>query len=202
MPYITPEILSCPGVYPPSEDSELLLKTMEILPKESVLDMGTGTGVLGVHAALRGGIVTAVDVSEKALVCTEKNARLNCVQMTTIKSDLFEKISERFDVVLFNPPYLPNESWSKEDIEDKQWDGGRDGSETLRTFIRELPRHLRGRCYLLFSSLTGGGKEVMESLLKKDFISRQLDKKRLFFEILYVYELIPRYGGIPKPEIL
>jgi len=184
-----PVVIECPEVYPPSEDTLLTLEVIRIQKGEKMLDVGTGTGILGIHAALSGARVTASDVSEKALECAKRNASRNGVEMEFILSDLFDAIKGVFDVVLFNPPYLPEEEWSKRDAGDNQWDGGGDGSETIKRFLSGLPSHLRGRCYLLFSSLTGKGRETVDSLLKDRFSFVLRGEKRLFFETLYVYEI-------------
>jgi len=112
------------GVYPPSEDTELLLESMKIHSGERVLDMGTGSGILAIEAARRGGVVTAADISETALECSQKNAERNGVEIQCILSDLFENVNGAFDVILFNPPYLPKEDWSSREKGDRTWDGG------------------------------------------------------------------------------
>jgi len=178
-----------PGVYPPSEDTQLLLDCIEICEKEWVLDMGTGTGILAIAAAMKGGIVTAADISKDALECAGENAARNGVKLTTIRSDLFDCIQQSYDVIIFNPPYLPSEHWSKKSMKDRQWDGGGDGSDTVKAFLQHLPDHLSGRCYLLFSSITGSGEVTIQHFIKSKFTFKKLGERKLFFETLYVYEL-------------
>lgn len=179
-----------PDVYPPSEDTQLLLDTMRIETGERVLDMGTGSGILAVAAALEGGEVTAVDISPEALACARRNAGTNGVEIAFIESDLFRHVKGSFDVVIFNPPYLPTEEWSNSSKGDQQWDGGGDGVVTIERFLRDLPDHLapEGKCYLLFSSLSGSGEESVRKLMEPVYDWREVGTKRLFFEILYVYE--------------
>jgi release factor glutamine methyltransferase len=195
-----PEIVATDGVYPPSEDSDLLLSAIEIHPDETVLDMGTGSGFLAIESARGGGIVTAVDIAEEAIVCARKNAELNGVDPDVIRflrSDLFAypqlsgDIPERFDVILFNAPYLPTEEWSEDNEGDRTWNGGGDGSETIRRFLEQLPEHIGKRCYLLFSSLSGKGQTTMAELMRGRLLFHEVARKKLFFETLFVYEIFP-----------
>ena len=72
------------------------------------LDVGAGSGLLGIYAARRGCAVTAVDIYPPALEATRANAARNGVSVRTVQSDLFDALPpERFDVVLINPPYYP-----------------------------------------------------------------------------------------------
>lgn len=235
-----PDITVSPGVYPPSEDSDLLLLSMTVKPGECVLDMGAGSGILAIEAARAGGVVTAADISQAAVECTRENARNNGVEVKVVRSDLFSHpdLAGRFDVILFNPPYLPTEEWSTarpgreadagEPLDDRReppmrrgegygerkrhedgrarnreahrgpgldddrvWDGGGDGSEVMERFLRVVPEHLGegGRCYLLFSSLTGGGPRGIQELIRDILVFRLVGEMPLFFERLYVYEL-------------
>ncbi|MBV9578159.1 MAG: methyltransferase, partial [Chloroflexi bacterium] len=71
-----------------------------------VLDLGSGSGACGLAAARRGCQVVAVDINPSAVRCTRVNALLNNLEVDVRQGDLFAPVeSERFDVVLFNPPY-------------------------------------------------------------------------------------------------
>ena len=76
-----------------------------------VLELGTGSGAIGVAAAQCGArSVTVVDVSRRALVTATINARLNGVRVTPRRGDLFAPVAGRqFDLVVSNPPYLPSD---------------------------------------------------------------------------------------------
>src|SRR5579859_7589040 len=78
-------------------------------PDSSVLDLCCGSGVLGIHAALRGaGEVWAVDISRRAVAAARLNARLNGVRVRACRGDLFAAVPGlRFDLIVSNPPYLP-----------------------------------------------------------------------------------------------
>jgi len=78
--------------------------------KQDVLDLGTGSGCIGLTLAkeeprLR---VTASDISPKALDMAQKNAELLDVDVQLLQSDLFQNISGTFDIIVSNPPYIPD----------------------------------------------------------------------------------------------
>jgi release factor glutamine methyltransferase len=86
-------------------------------PGMRVLDMGAGTGIVGLRAAAVGASVVAVDVNPAAARCARINALLNRLEerMAVLDGDLFEPIGDsRFDIVAFNPPFYrgaPRDAW-------------------------------------------------------------------------------------------
>ncbi|NPA86422.1 MAG: methyltransferase [Candidatus Diapherotrites archaeon] len=149
-----------PGVYPPSEDTFFLASRLEEIPLDGarVLDLGTGSGYLAVLAALRGARVTAVDIQPKAILNARLNARLNDVRISTRLSDLFENVRGRFDVVVFNPPYLS--PW--EEVNDPAWDGG---VPTILRFLEEVEEYLApGGRYLLVLEEGPEWEQIKKSL--------------------------------------
>lgn len=72
-----------------------------------VLDVGCGSGVLGIAAARAGATVTAVDINPAAVAVTGANARRNNVAVAALESDLLDAVDgETFDLILVNPPYF------------------------------------------------------------------------------------------------
>jgi len=185
------DISESPDVYIPSDDSYLLLKRIDTSPGKRFLDMGCGTGLIGLHAAKNGAIVTAADINPHAVECTRRNAARNNLRIDTIQSDLFDKVSDSFDVIAFNPPYLPDEARSTSWIE-KSWAGGGEGSEVAVAFLRDAWRHLLpgGDIYLILSSL-GGLMTVLKSA-KERYEAEMLEERHMFFESVYAYRLRPR----------
>jgi release factor glutamine methyltransferase len=163
------------GIYYPREDSQLLANVLEDLDLDgkSVLDMGCGSGFLAVLASKLGGKVTAADISLEAVRQTEKNARTNGQSIRTIRSNLFENINEKYDIVVFNPPYLPETEYH-----DVTYSGGKTGRNIINRFIKEVKNYLRpnGKVYMVISSLTGKD-EVKEAFwrsgLKPEIIKRE-----------------------------
>ncbi|GBE18346.1 MAG TPA: methyltransferase domain-containing protein [Euryarchaeota archaeon] len=157
------KIESCGGVYAPAEDSFLLAESIGAQPDDSVLDMGCGSGFLGLIAAKTARWVLSVDISDSARECALENARLNCVENLEVrKSDLFSNVSETFDLIVFNPPYLPTEEGEPLDDVSLAWDGGRSGRVVIDRFLAGLSGHLNpgGRVVTLGSSLSDFEKTI------------------------------------------
>jgi release factor glutamine methyltransferase len=178
-------------VYNPSDDSYLLLKVVEVSPDGSLLEVGTGTGLVAVHAAKLGAKVTAVDINPHAVDCAKRNAARNNVRLEIVHGDLFDKIPGSFDVIAFNPPYLPGKATSTTWIE-KAWSGGEEGSEVAVRFLRDAWRHLNpgGRIYIILSSV-GGLMSVLKAA-KERYSAEMLIEQHMFFESIFAYKLEPR----------
>jgi release factor glutamine methyltransferase len=173
-------------VYNPNDDSYMLLKIVEVARDEAFLEIGSGTGLIAIHAAKMGAKVTATDVNPHAVELTRRNATRNQAHIQVLQSDLFEKVNGYFDVIAFNPPYLPGDSNSTSWIE-RSWSGGGKGSEVSVSFLDQAWRHLTpgGRIYMVLSSLTG-----LTSVLKaakERYESEMLKEERMFFESLFAY---------------
>ncbi|MEM4263160.1 MAG: methyltransferase [Thermoplasmata archaeon] len=184
-------IIECDeNVYEPAEDTYLLIESLEVRRGERVLEIGSGTGIVSLHCAKAGADVTATDISEDAVRLTESNASRNMLHLKVLKSDLFEGIEGQFDLIVFNPPYLPEDA-----REDARWSGGPAGLEIIGLFLRHANEHLRndGRIVLILSSLTSLG-EFNGILDELGFASRTVREKELFFEKLYAVELRRRFG--------
>jgi len=74
------------------------------------LDLGTGTGYIGLYLAQRGWEVDAVDISPRALDLARRNAELNHLRVEVYASDLLSQARGRYDVITFNPPLRPTEN--------------------------------------------------------------------------------------------
>ena len=184
-------IIECvPGVYAPAEDTFLMLGALTISKDERVLEMGCGAGLVSVHIAKCGAMVTAAGVNPEAVKCTQTNASRNDVLVNVVGSDLFENVHGMFDLILFNPPYLRGEECS---MEDKAWAGGPTGTETLFRFLEAATPHLdrNGRIVVIVSS--DMDQTALEKVLRP-YQVRELASMRLFFEELKVLELRPVSG--------
>lgn len=183
------KIVAVPGVYAPAEDTYLLLSAVQAEKGQRVLEMGCGTGIIALHCARAGCSVTAADIAPEAVECAEKNTQKNGLDMEIIRSDLFESIRGKFDVIIFNPPYLSAaDSEALSDREKLPLVGGIEGSEISARFMESARRFLApgGRIYLLTSS------ETSEAVLREAracYSVKMVAERRIFFELLAVYEL-------------
>jgi release factor glutamine methyltransferase len=184
-------------VYTPEEDTFLLLKAAlaEARPGDRALEVGCGSGFISLELAFRVDSLLATDMNPHAVRATKENAAkakaTKAKEIEVVRTDLFQGIGGRFDLIIFNPPYLP----TKKAERDSRWinyalDGGESGRETIDRFLKCLPDHLcpGGRALLLISSLTGPG-EVQETALAAGLTVKTVASDRCFFEQLYVLRL-------------
>ena len=178
-------------IYEPAEDSFLLREFVLKYANGKVLDMGTGSGIQAEAALTKTDNVIAADINKEAVdFCIKQGIK-------ALQSDLFEKITERFDLIIFNPPYLPLErdyfgvKLSEEDfnyVNDVSLVGGKKGWETIDRFLKQAKYFLteNGRILISLSSLSG---DAVSMFKKYGYVSEKLAEKRIFFEVLYVYLL-------------
>ena len=179
------EITVLPEVYPPSEDSILLIKSLDVKEGERILEIGPGSGVVSIHCAKNGCSVTAADVNPHAVECTILNSKRNDVDITVLHSDLYEKVDGIFDCIVFNLPYLPVD---EEGELEKAWSGGSDGIGPLPGLLEGSDEHLdpNGRIVIVVSSLMD--QDRLTGLISR-YDVKVTGELPLFFEKLSVLEL-------------
>lgn len=171
-------------VYDPGEDSFLLVEAAlrEVRPHDRVLEVGTGSGVVSLFVKDITPDVVATDISP--IAC--RNARLNGVQV--VRTDLFNGICGKFNLIIFNPPYLPTvpeerlETWL-----DRAFNGGLTGRREIERFVENIDRILApgGRILTVISSLTG--IDETEALFKEKRLRMELvSTEKVPFEKLVV----------------
>jgi HemK-related putative methylase len=151
-----------------------------------VLDLGTGSGLGAVAAARAGAQVTATDINPDAVRCAQVNALIHHLdqRIDARVGDLFDPVQgERFDLVLFNPPYyrgrprdLPDAAWRSPDAFDR--------------FLQQLPAHLTpdGRAFVVLS--TDGDRDMASALgAAPQLLARRIRERDFGNETLTVYEL-------------
>lgn len=145
------------------ENQEDSKKTMQIL------DLCTGSGAIAISLKkyLPDVKIFASDISEKALEVARKNAKNNNVEIEFIKSDMFENIHEKFDIIVSNPPYIKSkeiEKLSKEVQNEPKLalDGGKDGLKFYKIISREIKNYLKENGTLLMEIGYDEANEVMK----------------------------------------
>ena len=137
----------------PRQDTETAVETAlpYLTPDSRVLDLCTGSGCIIITLAKQAGLRDAAgsDISGKALAIAARNAReLGCPDIRFIQSDLFEKITGRYDMIISNPPYIPSDviGGLMQEVRDHEphsaLDGGADGLDFYREITAQAGAHL------------------------------------------------------------
>lgn len=148
------------SVLTPRQDSEILVDTAITIIRAnklgSLLDLCTGSGALAVAINKHTNIpTTATDVSLRALNVAKQNACNNRASINFVKSNMFNAVKGKFDIIVSNPPYIPTADISSLDAEVKNYDphlaldGGADGLKFYREISKNIKQHLNKNGYLL-----------------------------------------------------
>lgn len=176
-------------IYQPAEDSYMMSETLKKYLNNfndkniKILDMGTGSGIQAQTCKDLGfnNILTA-DINPEAIKLLKKKG------FKSIKTNIFSNIDkkQKFEIIIFNPPYLPEDKYDKE----KDTTAGKKGYELIIKFLKKAKFHLeiKGKILLLISSFS------KPNIIKKQakelgYRFNLLNKKSLFFEELFIYEL-------------
>lgn len=177
-------------IYQPAEDSFLmqgilkqkLPKLIEENPELKFLEIGTGSGI-HLQTALELGVkkhnIFSSDIDQRAVN--------HCVLLGfhCIHSDLFEKIEGKFDLIIFNPPYLPDDMREPKDSK-LATTGGKKGNEIILRFLNQAKSHLNqnGKIFLITSSLA---EDTDFHVFGYNY--NEIGCEKLFFERLCIWEL-------------
>ena len=174
------------NVYVPAEDSYLLADNLEIKEGQSVLEIGTGSGIVAMYASKLTDKITVTDINFDACELARKNFEDNDIENIEILfGNLFEPVKNRkFDVILFNTPYLPTEDGEVlEDTLNYAFDGGLNGRKVIDLFLNEVGNHLNdGGIVQLIQSSLSGNDETLEKLDRLGFIAEIAESEHFFFE--------------------
>ncbi len=139
------KIIVEPGVYQTSGDSELMAEVVEIEKSQNFLEIGCGTGVVSISIAKRANNGVGVDINEKAVANARRNAETQKANnLEFFVSNVFEKVSGMFNIVICNPPYTKHEA--RDNIDRMFWDPE---DEMKQSFFKEVGNHLKsgGKIY-------------------------------------------------------
>ena len=174
------------NVYIPAEDSYLLADNLEIKSGQSVLEIGTGSGIVAMYASKLTDNVTVTDINSDACLLAEKNFKDNGIKNIEILfGNLFEPVEDRkFDVILFNTPYLPTEECEVlDDTINYAFDGGLNGRKVIDIFLDEVGNHLNdGGIVQMIQSSLSGNEETLDKFDELGFIAEIKATEHFFFE--------------------
>lgn len=172
-------------IYEPQEDSQLILKFIKKYATGTVLDMGTGSGILAQEALKSAKKVIAVDINPEAIEFAKNNSD-KAIEFKV--SDLFSNVKGKYQLIIFNPPYLPEDKL--EDRESRQiTTGGKHGYEIIEKFLEQANEYLEdnGKILLVFSSLTN--KDCVDEIINRNLLQFKLLETEILpmFEQLFLY---------------
>ena len=182
------------NVYEPAEDTFLFAENLGLEEGVQVLDVGTGCGILGILAAEKAAEVVALDMNPYAVRCAKENSALNNVsnKMVFIQDNLLAALAEnaRFDLILFNAPYLPSDEHETGTWIGRSWAGGINGRQVIDSFISQVPLHLEGngRVLLMQSTLANVGETIRKFSDCNLQATVKVERSLPFFETLVLIE--------------
>ncbi len=178
-------------IYQPAEDSYLLSESVKEYLKDKsksknikILDIGSGSGIQTQTCKKLGfNNILAADINPDAV------SHLKSLNLNVVQTDLFSNINpnEKFDLIIFNPPYLPEDKREPEDSK-LATTAGKQGYEIIVKFLKQAKKHLEkhGKILLLFSSLSKPNI-IKQEADKLEYNYKKLNFKKIAFEQLYVY---------------
>ncbi len=181
-------------VYEPAEDSFLFAENLEVKEGAQVLDLGTGCGILGILAAEKAKEVFAIDLNPYALRCAKENSAFNNAEskIVFLQADLFTafNIDARFDLILFNAPYLPADNCETQTWIGRSWAGGVNGRQVIDRFISQVVPHLKadGRVLMVQSTLANVEETIFKFSENHLAASVKAEQSLPFFETLVLIE--------------
>jgi release factor glutamine methyltransferase len=174
-------------VYCPAEDTELLQKAAlsEVTPSDRVIEIGSGSGLIAGALGEIASLIIATDINPHAAATTRAQG------IDVVRTDLCAALSGPFDLIVFNPPYLPTQPEERvDDWLEYALDGGASGRDAIERFAVDAGRVLApaGRILLLISSLTGLF-EVSALFQLQGYSVEVVQERRVEDETLYVLKI-------------
>ena len=168
-----------PAVLIPRQDTETLVEEAlkVVKPGMKVMDMCTGSGcvLISILKNVVGIEGHGFDISKQALIVAKENAKLNGVVASFERSDLFEMVTDTYDVIVSNPPYIPTAVIDGLQPEVAQFepfqalDGKEDGLFFYRKLVKDCRRYLKENGKILFEIGHDQGQAVSEMLIYAGF---------------------------------
>ena len=169
--------------------TRLLLRYISALSLQGqrFLELGAGSGLIAIHAARKGAIVTATDINPVAVECLHRNCDQNNVTPEIILSDLFANIPEQsFDIIAINPPYYKKQPQT---MADHAWYCGENG-EYFEQLFTKLEKYIhKNSIVLMVLSEECDIKMISEIASRHSFYIQKKITKKSIWEYLYIYQI-------------
>lgn len=170
----------------PRQDTETLVEQVLkiVKPGMKVLDLCTGSGCVLISVLKNAPELTGMgsDISKTALLVAKENAKLHEVDAEWVRSDLFDNITETFDVIMANPPYIPTGEILSlmpevRDFEpENALDGGADGLDFYRKITGQVKDYLNPGGYVYMEIGYDQGEAVSELMRNAGFTEVEVIK--------------------------
>jgi len=170
----------------PEQETELLVEeVIKHSEGKSVLDMCTGSGCIAISIALFGkpSKVAASDISEKALEVARENAKsLKAGEISFIQGDMFENVTDKFDIIVSNPPYIETGEIDELMPEVRDYiprlalDGDIDGLKFYRIISKEAVKKLNKNGRIFYEIGYNQSRAVASILLENGFTDVKIMK--------------------------
>lgn len=191
------ELIVLPGVFHPYHFitghvfADLLHKHLHKKRYERVLDMGTGSGVIGITMSQYANSVDSVDINSEAVRCARMNARYHSLEnkMTVYEGNLFSPFDEgadlKYDLMLFNPPFYTGQA--EYPLGHALYGGLQ--LDVITRFARSAPLFLKKGGKVIFLLSTAGSLDKILSIMKRNGYSGHcIDSRECFIERIFMIE--------------
>lgn len=174
----------------PQPDTEILVEEVinisKTIEKPKILDLCTGSGAIAVALKkyIKNANIIASDISSKALEVAKINAKNNDTKIQFIRSDLFNNIDNKFDIIVSNPPYIKTEVINELSLEVQNephiaLNGGQDGLDFYRNIVNNAYKYLECDGYLALEIGYDQRQEVVEIIENSHSYKEVYSKKDL-----------------------
>ncbi len=186
---------------PRFETEELVENTINYAKKfftepVDIIDLGCGSGVIGLtlEKKLSTKSVDLIDISAKALEVSHKNCEKLFSKANLIKSDMFQNVTKKYDIIISNPPYIKTEEEIEKIVKDNEPHialyAGEDGLDCYRKIINDIKPHMKEKCLVAFEIGMTQGQPLI-SLIKEKLPDVRIEIKKDLSEkdrMLFIFQ--------------
>lgn len=174
---------------PRFETEELVENTLNFIeyyfPQKDlkIIDLGTGSGCIGItlKKKLPTAQVTLVDISKEALTVAKENANLLDVEVTCVESDFWENITDRYHIVISNPPYLKTQEEVEKIVVQNEPHlalfAGEEGLDGYQKILSDIKDHLEDQ-YLVAFEIGFEQGDILKSMFQTIFTDALITVKK------------------------